>query len=376
MLVADEIITQFTHEAHRPWYMRILRMFQRRLDNLLQRQMLSCYTQNPANHCLPTAYMLLEHIGPDVGQMLSNTWDSQRGDPDRRRRLFQGMARIIISLARIPQPRIGSFRFHNDCRVTLTNRPLTCSMMILENDGTPRTMQRTETYSCTDAFVSDMLTLHDNRLLGDPNIVYDEADCRGNMAARALLRALSHRYIKRKQRNGPFLLQFTDLHASNIFVDEAWNVACLLDLEWVCALPSEMLAVPDWLTDCKVDEIKGDRLDEFDTTRREFMRILDVEERKAGTEHSLSLSAVMEEMWESKGVWFWYCIESVNAMYYLVADHLCPRYGEFLSPKVETTLSSFWCVDSESAVQGKMDELDRYQENLRVVFCGEEPRGP
>lgn len=331
--------------------------------------MLSCYTQNPTNDRLPTAYVLLEHIGPDVGQMLSNTWDSQRGDPNRRKLLFQGMARIILSLARIPQPRIGSFRFHDDCSVALTNRPLTCSMMILENDGTPRVMQGTETYSCTDAFVSDMLALHDNRLLSDPNLVYDEADCRGNMAAKTLLRALSHCYIKRTQRNGPFLLQFTDLHASNIFVDEAWNVTCLLDLEWVCSLPSEMLAVPYWLTGCKVDEIKGDHLDEFDTIRREFMDILDAEGRKTGTKHGLSLSAVMEEMWESKGVWFWYCIESVNAMYYLVADHLCPRYGQSLSPKVETTLSNFWCVDSERMVQGKMDELERYQKDLRRVFC-------
>ncbi|RMJ08983.1 hypothetical protein CDV36_011378 [Fusarium kuroshium] len=179
-----------------------------------------------------------------------------------------------------------------------------------------------------------MLTLHDNRLLSDPNIVYDEADCRGNIAAKTLLRAVSHRYIKGAQRNGPFLLQFTDLHASNIFVGEAWNVTCLLDLEWVCALPSEMLVVLYWFTGYKVNGPKGDRLEEFNTIRYEFIRILDVKERKVGAKHRTSLSVVMEEMWDSKGVWFWYYIESVNAMYYLVADRLCPQYGESLSPKV------------------------------------------
>jgi hypothetical protein len=40
------------------------------------------------------------------------------------------------------------------------------------------------------------------------------------MAARALLRMLSHYYIKRERRNGPLHLQLTDLHTSNIFVDE------------------------------------------------------------------------------------------------------------------------------------------------------------
>ncbi|KAJ0127283.1 Uncharacterized protein HZ326_29615 [Fusarium oxysporum f. sp. albedinis] len=52
-------------------------------------------------------------------------------------------------------------------------------------------------------------------------------------------------------------LQFTDLHASNIFVDEEWNVTCFVDLEWISALPVEMLAVPYWLTGCKIDEIEG-----------------------------------------------------------------------------------------------------------------------
>lgn len=36
---------------------------------------------------------------------------------------------------------------------------------------------------------------------------------------------------------GPFLLQLTGLHASNIFVNNDWNVTRLIDLEWVCSLP-------------------------------------------------------------------------------------------------------------------------------------------
>lgn len=159
-----------------------------------------------------------------------------------------------------------------------------------------------------------------------------------------LLRAISHLHIKRANRNGPYLLQLTDMHASNIFVDEMWNATCLIDLGWVCALPSEMLAVPYWLTGCKLDEIKDDRLEEYDAVRRESVDVVKAEERKMGTSRSLSPSVSMdsmEEMWDTKGVWFWYCVESVNAMYYLVADHLCPQFGESLSSKVEGVLSSF-----------------------------------
>ncbi|KAG7146782.1 hypothetical protein HYQ46_004410 [Verticillium longisporum] len=58
--------------------------------------------------------------------------------------------------------------------------------------------------------------------------------------------------------------QLTDFHASNILVDKLWNVTGLIDLEWICALPLEMLDVPYWLTGCAIDQIKGEKLEHFD----------------------------------------------------------------------------------------------------------------
>jgi hypothetical protein len=241
-------------------------------------------------------------------------------------------------------------------------------MIILENEGTPRTIQRDDTYTCTEPFVSDMITFHDNRLLSNPNAVYDAEDCRGQMAQRTLLRALSHHYIRREQRNGPFLLQLTDFHASNIFVDEEWNITCLIDLEWICALPVEMLAVPYWLTGCGIDEIEEGRFDEFNKVRQEFMHILEEEERKIIAEHNISIAGVMHDMWDSKGVWFWYCIESVNAMLTLLTDHICPKFSVRLYSEVDEILSKFWCEDSEVVVQKKVADEKRYDEELRRLF--------
>lgn len=118
--------------------------------------------------------------------MLSDTFDMYRENEVRREKLFRGISRTLLSLARIPQTRIGSFQFHNDGTVTLTNRPLLFNV-ISENDGAARTMQGNITFSCTDAFVSDMLTFHDHRFLSQPNAVYDEGDCRGQMAVKTLL---------------------------------------------------------------------------------------------------------------------------------------------------------------------------------------------
>lgn len=284
--------------------------------------------------------MLLEYINSSIGEMLSNTWEAQREDPACRRRLFQGMSRIILSLARIPQPRIGSFQFHDDCTVTLTNRPLTCTMVTLENEGTERITQKDDTYASTEPFVSDMITFHDNRLLSNPNAVYDAEDCRTQMTQRILLRALSHQYINRARRNGPFLLQLTDVNASNIFVDKECNLTCLIDLEWICALPAEMLAVPYWLTGRGIDEIEEVHVIKFNQIQREFMDILEEEEQGLG-EHNISISGAMHDTWDSKGVWYWYCISSANAMLALVQDHICPAFSAVLHSDFEAVLSKF-----------------------------------
>jgi hypothetical protein len=118
-------------------------------------------------------------------------------------------------------------------------------------------------------------------------------------------RMLSHYYVKRERRNGPFHLQFTDLHGSNIFVDDDWNFTCLIDLEWVCALPAEMLAVPYWLMGLGIDEIVEDDLFEFDKVRQEFMNIFEEEEVNMASKHKPPLASIMYERWKSKAVWFW-----------------------------------------------------------------------
>lgn len=178
-------------------------MFQRRLRDLLRCHTLSPYTAHPTSQRLSAAYMILEYISPDMGQLLSSTWDKHQNDPSRRQKFFRGMARLMLSLANIPQSRIGSFQFHANGTITLTNRPLPCSVVILENEGAPRTIQRNETYTCTEPFVADMLTFHENSFLSNPNAAYDEGDCRGQMAGKALLRMLSHHSSSGNVATGP-----------------------------------------------------------------------------------------------------------------------------------------------------------------------------
>lgn len=274
----------------------------------------------------------------------------------------------MLSLARFPQPRIGSFRFHDDGSVSLTNRPLTSAIVLLENDGAPRTMQRDDTYTSTESYVSDLLTFHDNSFLTNPNAVFLEKICQGEMAVKAILRALAHKYIGRESRVGPFLLQFTDLHVGNIFVDDDWNVTCFIDLEWVCAMPAEQLTVPYWLTGRGIDELVGEHLAEFNKLREEFMLALEEEEKGLTPFHNLPLTQIMQDMWESGGTWFWLSIDSVNAAYSLVLKHLMPRFSNKPS-EVREIMSEFWCEGSAAMVERKMADYESYDRQLRSVFA-------
>ncbi|KAF2812184.1 uncharacterized protein BDZ99DRAFT_383189 [Mytilinidion resinicola] len=360
----------YTHAIHRPFYVRFAHIVRRHLYAFLRYPLLSQYTHNPTIYSLHTGYMILEFIGPSRGQMLSDSWTESREDSTKKKNLFRGIARLMLSLARVPQLRIGSFRYHDDGSISLSNRPLSCSTIILENDGASRIMHRSDTYTCTEAFVSDMLTFHDHRFLNQSNAAYDEEDCRGQMAVKTLLRTLSHHYLRRELRNGPFILQFTDFHASNIIVDQEWNITCLIDLEWVCSLPAEQLAVPYWLTGKKVDQIRGEHLHEFNRVLEEFMIIFEEEEQRAkvSREHDTSLAKIMHDMWESKGVWFWYCIESVNSMHLLLEHQLCPRFSGSLSTKAEEIISQFWCEGSASVVVKKLAEKEGYDQELVKLF--------
>ncbi|KAG5943141.1 hypothetical protein E4U53_007107 [Claviceps sorghi] len=360
----------YTSEAQLPWQSRLPRALLRWFRSLLRWPSLSQYAPVPMPAQLSSQYMLLEFIGPDTGRMLSDSWTEHENDPLRRRRLFRGIAHIILSISRTPQPRIGSFKFHDDCSITLTSRPSFAATTLLENSGAKQVIRSGDTYTCTEPFVADMITLHDNYLTSNESAADDEADCRGHMAIRTLLRTLSHNYVKREWRNGPFLLQLTDLHQSNIMVNDDWDITCLLDVSWLCALPPEALSTPHWLTGFQIDELvdtkECNNLTEYNTIRQEFMQVLREEESKERL--VWPLTDIMEDMWQSSGFWFWHCLNSVNAAYYLVAEHLCPQFSTTLSIKVEETLSQFWKEDVDEHIDRKLADFQNYERNLRRLF--------
>ncbi|KAG9259153.1 uncharacterized protein F5Z01DRAFT_740979 [Emericellopsis atlantica] len=339
---------QFSHVEQAPFYTRISRSFQRWVHRILGLSLLSNYSRNTTLPTVDTAYMLLEYISPETGTMLSETWNEYMHDAQRVHPYSEAS-------------HIGSFRFNpRDATITLSNRPLMCSTMLFEKSGTPRTIQPHQTYQTTDSFVSETLTLYDNHLLHDPHAVRDEDDARERITIRTLLRALSHHFL-------------TDFHQSNIFVDKDWNITCLMDLQWLCALPSEMLSVPSWLANCSLDNIIGKRYDHFNEARKVFLDVMDEEAQSIRQEHDIQVTDTMRHSWSSKRVWFWACLRSTNAWLFIFEDHILPRFSDDKELVVSLKqMSVLWRDDVEDVIKAKVQDEEKYREELLHLINDQE----
>jgi hypothetical protein len=129
----------------------------------------------PPRQCsarLRTGYLVMDFIEPQQGSMLRNKWPT--ADPDRRQNLFRTLANILLDLMKVPLPRIGSFTVLDTGEVTLTGRPLTAALALLEAEEIPSDMPPGTTYPSTDSYVEDLLHCHETRLQDQPNAVEEE----------------------------------------------------------------------------------------------------------------------------------------------------------------------------------------------------------
>lgn len=148
---------------------------------------------------------------------------------------------MMLSLARISQSRIGSLRFNEDGSISLASRLLFCTNTILEAEGAPKMEERM--YNSTSQLLRALYDFRTGAFRSQPNAVYDEDDCRLQMSYMLLLQSILPSVVD-LQYSGPFILQFTDLHASNIFVDADWNITGIIDLDFICSLSPDMLCMP------------------------------------------------------------------------------------------------------------------------------------
>lgn len=127
---------QFTAVENLPALSRWFHYIRCRLLRLFGYETPSGYIrhQGPCLDALKAGYMLIEYIDETRGKMLSYTWEDNRHRKDLRSNLFRGLSRILLMLAKVPVPRIGSFTIDDKGFLVLNNRPLSLELQQLESE--------------------------------------------------------------------------------------------------------------------------------------------------------------------------------------------------------------------------------------------------
>lgn len=76
------------------------------------------------------------------GDPLSSTWQQHRQDGARRGKIYRSISKILLNLASVPLPRIGSWRLDERGIISLTNRPLLDLTMLWNRHEIPTGIPR------------------------------------------------------------------------------------------------------------------------------------------------------------------------------------------------------------------------------------------
>ncbi|EJP66626.1 phosphotransferase enzyme family protein [Beauveria bassiana ARSEF 2860] len=317
-------------------------------------------------HSLDYGFLLLSKAR---GKSLAFSWGKHCQEKAYRENLFRSLARISLSLHSIPFNRIGALSLQPNMSIAMTNRPLHLYFHMLENEGIPSGIPRDRTYAETEAYISDLITVQDNKLRHQPNAIHDVTDCRKQLAALTALRAVMHHFIKPELRDGPFFYTLTDLHPSNIFVDEHWNVVDIIDLEWAHSMPLQMQRPPFWLTSRGVDGFDNDAaLSEYATVLDEYFQTYETEERRRNrTDFQTS---VYRDMWHRGSFWYFHAAAIPAAMYGLFNKRIQPLFNKehARSTAVDDVLHYYWGQGLDSFTARKLADKEQYLVNVREQY--------
>lgn len=347
------------------WHVRRILLFWLRLPTPCR------YIGRKSSYTLETGYIIISWVSQ--GKMLSNSWNTLRHDQTRRSNLFHGLARIMLSLNKCPLPRIGSFTLNNQGFLTLTNRPLTLRLQSLENEGIPTSISKSSTYSAVDLYLLDLLRCHNNRIQYQPNSIHSQTDGEQQLAALTMMRAILQQFTSLDYRYGPFVFTLTDIHQSNIFVDDEWHITSLIDLEWACALPIELQCPPYWISGRAVDCIEhGEPLETFRQIIAEYFDAFEQEERDmVGT---LYQTPIMRRCWDTGSFWYFHALNSPKGLYQLFNEHIQPLFHpEHNEMSIfDKVVAHYWSIGAAEVIQRKIKEEKEYKDRLREAFATNE----
>ncbi|CAG8224617.1 unnamed protein product [Penicillium salamii] len=347
----------FTKPQNIPLVPRFIWSIKRSFMWLLGYSLPCPYICHPRSTMLESGYLIMDYVGNSEVQMLSETWDEHRHQKDRRTNLFKGLSRIMLSLSRVPMPRIGSWTLHSDGGLRFSNRTLNLRLHQLENGGIPTNISRNLTYSAADAYNLDLLFCHDRRIRNQLNSISNADDGRAQMARLTMMNESTPTSFLQKRISRRTL---------------QWNIKFVIDLEWACSLPAETLRPPYWLTGRSVDEITGEHLEEFRNAYEEFVDVFEEEEKHFPPINNVCSyrSNLMRNGLQVGNFWYFHALDSPKGCFNLFQKHMYPMFTS--SPQVPSefsrVVSDFWAPNAEELILAKLRDKEQYDKSLCQLF--------
>lgn len=224
------------------------------------------------------------------------------------------------------------------------------------------------TYTSADPFIRDLLAYQDRRLRFQPNAILGRPDGVFQLSALVALRALLPVFWGQGSREDAFVLTLPDLHKSNMFVDDDWNIVGVIDLEFAPVQPQQMVNVPHWLSDKSIDELVGPALEEYKGIYERFVDILEDEE--AARQHDHCFSRRLREDWQTGKFWYNAALRSSNGFPIVFEQNIQPRFFAKFDRNVEgLSLLQLWGENYEDFIAAKIQDTARYEESVRAIFA-------
>jgi hypothetical protein len=319
--------------------------------------------------------MLMDYIEESDGRPLAQLWTELDAGRERRQNFFRDLSRIMLDFARVEFPRICSPTISNDGVVEFRNRPLTFRLQQMENKGISIPLERCTTYLTTDSYISGLLSCHEARVRQQRNSIRDRANGERKSAVLASLKTLSTRFSSPDLRDGPFIFMLTDIHPNNIFVDDEWHIQYLIDLEWACVRPVEMLLPPVWFTGRRVDQLpEGPCLAEYHKILQEYLDAMEKETLLTPhfNETAGLINKLMRSTLSSGRFWYYQALDNPKVSYNLFTQHIWPllssgQEAEDFSAFIKGQAVSF-DQQVDKVMESRLEEREQYLAELRAAF--------
>ena len=277
----------------------------------------------------------------------------------------------MLEMASHPSKEIGSLTVLDTGELSLSNRPLTALLPLLEIENIATNIPRSMRYSTTNSYLRDLLQCHDQRLRQQPNAVHDADDAEAQMAVLATLRMVIPSLTQETLNRGPYIFCWTDKNLGNFIVDDKFNITAIVDLEWCSFLPIETQHPPLWLSGHALHDISRDNQGEFSTKCADFLSTFEQEDNRPSSLGRGFFTRVMRTALIKDTHWLVTSLNERRGTHNLFLKHLQPHFAPAHTEGEDAVhfqeiMAPYWTLNATRFINHKLWQKEHYLAELRL----------